>query len=92
MGKLVFHPEDFADSGDPFVGRIDLAQWPGKPPADTREKAVATERLLWRRDGSLAYAVGREYPIEELPLLIPHDEWIAEQSGDKPLPKRGRKT
>lgn len=74
---LVFHPEDVVPAA-PL--RFDIGTYPKPGPPDTRPRKVATCRMLWRRDGSLAAAVGKEYLEEDEPNLIPHDEWIALQT------------
>lgn len=43
---------------------------------DDRPQKVATERMLWRRNGSLCAAVGHEYAEEDEPLLITEREWL----------------
>lgn len=58
----------------------DLATYPRPAPTDPRERKVATERLLWRRDGSLCAAPGQLYFAEDEPDLITEEEWLAEEA------------
>lgn len=51
---------------------------------DERERTMATERLYWCSDGTLAFRAGVEYPIEDRPLLATWDELMA----PKPEPKK----
>ena len=97
MGRLVFHMDDVADPGAAlsFV----IGEFPRPAPPDDRPRKTATTRMLWREDGSLAAAPGREYFEHDEPGLIPHDEWIvlqqaaAEDALDPDAsPKRGRRT
>jgi hypothetical protein len=50
--------------------------WPDArlAPDPDAEREVATERLYWRSDGTLAYRAGLEYPVEERELLCTHEE------------------
>lgn len=59
---------------------------------DHRPKVVATERMLWRRDHSLACPVGEEYAEEDLPLLMTQAEFDS-QSAPEPVsrPRRTRR-
>lgn len=73
-------------------GRWDMATYPRPLPPDERPKKVATERMLWRRDGSLAAAPGREYLAADEPFLVTHVEYLAIQAGEAPVrPSKGRK-
>lgn len=74
MARIIVDTERLAAKAD---GRWDLATYPRPLPPDERPKKVATERMLWKRDGSLAAAIGKEYLVEDEPLLITHDEFVA---------------
>lgn len=52
---------------------------------DQRPQVVATERMLWRKDYSLACNPGETYAEEDLPLLITRAEWQAETA---PKPRK----
>lgn len=59
---------------------------------DHRPKVVATERMLWRRDHSLACPVGEEYAEEDLPLLMTVSEFEALTAPEpEPTTRRRRK-
>lgn len=50
---------------------------------DRREQVVATHRMLWRRDHSLACPIGDTYALEDLPLLMTQDEFDEAHSPKK---------
>jgi hypothetical protein len=58
---------------------------------DHRPKVVATERMLWRRDHSLACPEGDEYAEEDLPLLMTESEFHALNVVTKARRPRSRK-
>jgi hypothetical protein len=74
----VIHPEDSQYTG--FNGDWTIGDYPKAPPPDTRPRKVATARMLWRHDGSLAAAPGKTYLEEDEDKLITHDDWIESQS------------
>jgi hypothetical protein len=49
---------------------------------------VATERMLWRRDGSLCADVGKEYAVGDEHLLITHDEYVGNVPSAPRTPRR----
>jgi hypothetical protein len=73
----------------------DLKSYPYPKPKDERPMVVATERMLWKRDGSLAAAVGKEYPAEAGPLLTTEAEWLSRDHTPASLrpskPRKGQK-
>lgn len=52
---------------------------PDPDKVDDREKVIATERMLWRSNATLAADVGKPYAIEDEPLLITEAEWTAQE-------------
>ncbi len=81
MGHLIIRPAN-EEMGNPFSKPWSIGDFPKPPPPDTRPTTVATERMLWRRDGSLAAARGHHYITEDEPLLITHTEWLKLQEAE----------
>lgn len=69
---------------------VETYPWPdmSKAPDPTRERVETTERLFWRRDGTLAYRAGQLHPVDEEGLLMTWAEIGTKRGTTEPAKKK----